>query len=246
VSSPCPVSGQGCPILVAWNPTHLSDKWTVLSSGEDISKQGVFMQKPSNKLLGAKVDTSPSTWVQTERAAHEAWARLTVKSPRSAALMHHLVARMGHQNAVVVSQKTLAKLMGCNERTVRRAVSDLVTDRWIQAVKLGSAGTINAYVVNDQVAWGQPRDHRPALSVFSAYVVADAADQDALTLEHRELRRLPLIYPPETAHAVGAGERGAQISLPTLEPVIEGRHVPEEAFDPETGEVIENRQKRLI
>src|ERR1700691_4740161 len=138
------------------------------------------------RQLGARVDTSPNTWVQTERAAHEAWAKLTIKSPRSAALMHHLIARMGHQNAVVVSQKTLAKLMGCNPRTVQRAVADLVTDRWIQAVSLGGAGTINAYVVNDQVAWGQPRDQRPALSVFSAYVVADREDQDALTLEHRE------------------------------------------------------------
>ena len=71
---------------------------------------------------------------------------------------------MGHQNAVVVSQKTLAKLMGCNPRTVQRAVADLVSDRWIQAVSLGGAGTINAYVVNDQVAWGQPRDQRPAFA----------------------------------------------------------------------------------
>lgn len=193
------------------------------------------------KTLGAKVDTSPNTWVQTERAAHEAWAKLTIKSPRSAALMHHLIARMGHQNAVVVSQKTLAKLMGCSLSTLKRAVADLVADRWIQAVKLGSAGTINAYVVNDRVAWGQPRDQRPSLSVFSAYVVADQEDQDALTLEHRELRRLPLIYPPEGALPAGAGEQGAQALLPTLEPVIEGRHVPEDMHDPETGEVFEQK-----
>ncbi|MEX3557555.1 MAG: hypothetical protein VB135_03865 [Burkholderia sp.] len=51
-----------------------------------------------------------------------------------------------------------------------------------------------AYVVNDQVAWGQPRDQL-RLSVFSATIVADAADQDPLTLEHRELRRIPTLYP---------------------------------------------------
>ena len=196
------------------------------------------MAQVPTRQLGAKVDTSPNTWVQTERAAHEAWARLTIKSPRSAALMHHLIARMGHQNAVVVSQKTLSKLMGCNTRTVQRAVADLIADRWIQAVSLGGAGTINAYVVNDQVAWGQPRDQRPALSVFSAFVVADREDQDTLTLEHRELRRLPLIYPPEGALPVGEGEPGGQPSLPTLEPVLEGRHIPEGMHDPETGEVL--------
>jgi len=204
------------------------------------------MALPPVRQLGAKVDTSPSTWVQTERAAHEAWARLTIKSPRSAALMHHLIARMGHQNAVVVSQKTLAKLMGCHVNTVQRAVADLVADRWIQAVKLGSAGTINAYVVNDQVAWGQPRDQRPSLSVFSAYVVADREDQDALTLEHRELRRLPLIYPPEGALPAGDGEPGGQPSLPTFEPVIEGRHIPQDWHDPETGEVIEPKMEKGV
>ena len=41
-----------------------------------------------------------------------------MNSPRAAALMHHLVARMGHQNAVVVSHKTLAKMMGCGTRTI--------------------------------------------------------------------------------------------------------------------------------
>ena len=92
--------------------------------------------------------------------------------------------------------------------------------------------------MNDQVAWGQPRDQRPALSVFSAYVVADMEDQESLTLEHRELRRLPLIYPPESALPAGEGEPGGQPSLPTLEHVLEGRHAPEDLYDPETGEVM--------
>ncbi len=41
------------------------------------------------------------TWVQTERAAHEAWAGLMRESPNAAMLMHLLVARVGDQNAVV-------------------------------------------------------------------------------------------------------------------------------------------------
>lgn len=69
------------------------------------------MSSPPDKL-GTPVVSGPRTWVQTERAAHEAWGDLTLKSPRAATLMHKLVALMGHQNAVVVPQKTLAKLRG--------------------------------------------------------------------------------------------------------------------------------------
>ena len=83
------------------------------------------MASPPAKL-GTPVHSGPKTWVQTERAAHEQWSLLTMSSPRAAAVMHRLVSIMGHQNAVVISQKTLAKMMGCNERTIRRAIDDLV------------------------------------------------------------------------------------------------------------------------
>ncbi|WP_340070673.1 helix-turn-helix domain-containing protein, partial [Klebsiella pneumoniae] len=91
------------------------------------------------------------------------------RKPRAAMLLHHLVAQMGHQNAVVVSQKTLAKMMGVTDRTVRAAITDLVAERWVSVVKLNGPGTVSAYVVNDRVAWGQPRDQL-RLSVFSAAV----------------------------------------------------------------------------
>src|SRR3546814_7957183 len=63
----------------------------------------------------------PGHWVQTERAAHEAWASLIEKAPKAAQLMHILTARVGEHNAVVISQKTLAALMKCSRRTVQRA-----------------------------------------------------------------------------------------------------------------------------
>ena len=118
-----------------------------------------------------------------------------MKSPRAAAVMHTFVARMGHQNAVVISQKLLAKLIGCNERTIRRAIEDLERDRWIQVVQIGPSGTVNAYVVNDNVAWGQKRDQKVSVSIFSAAIVADADDQADFTLEARQLRRVAGRHP---------------------------------------------------
>ena len=184
--------------------------------------------------LGTPVASGPRTWVQTERAGHEAWARLTLERPRAAAVMHQLVANMGHQNAVVISQKTLAKLLGCNPRTVQRALDDLVAGRWVQVVRLNGPGTVAAYVVNSAVAWGEKREHL-RLSVFHATVVADAEDQPAGALERADLRRLPVIYPPEEAMPAGDGEPGAQIPLPGLEAVVEGAAAfpsPADGFGP--------------
>ncbi|EOD5864633.1 helix-turn-helix domain-containing protein [Salmonella enterica subsp. enterica serovar Idikan] len=191
------------------------------------------MTPPQGKI-GTPAKSKPGHWVQTERKAHEAWAGLIARKPRAAMLLHHLVAQMGHQNAVVVSQKTLAKIMGIHERTVRRAVSDLVEEHWIQVVRLGS-GKEAAYVVNDRVAWGQPRDQL-RLSVFSATVVADFEDQDALSLASTELRRIPTLYPGEQQLPSGPGEEppsqpsfdGMEPNLPTLEG---------QQFDPDTGEI---------
>lgn len=153
--------------------------------------------------LGAPATHKPGQWVQTERKAHEAWARLISKKPRAAELLHHMVAQMGHQNAVVVPQKVLAQLMGRSLDTVQRAIRDLVAEKWIEVVKLGP-GTVAAYVVNDRVAWGQPRDQL-RLSMFSATVVADFADQDQPALPHADLRRIPTLYPGERPLPTGEG-----------------------------------------
>jgi hypothetical protein len=151
-----------------------------------------------------------------------------MKSPRAAALMHRLVALMGHQNAVAISQKTLAKLMGCSTDTIQRSVRQLREERWIDVVRLNGPGTVAAYVVNSAVAWGEKREDIPRLSIFHAVVVADAEDQPEGAIDRTDLRRVPMIIPPEQALPVGDGEPGAQIALPGMEPVIEGRREPAE------------------
>lgn len=173
--------------------------------------------------IGIPARNKPGHWVQTERKAHEAWAGLIARKPRAAMLLHHLVAQMGHQNAVVVSQKTLAKLVGCSLRTIQYAITDLVADRWISVVKLNGPGTVSAYVVNDRVAWGQPRDQL-RLSVFSAAVVVDHDDQDEALLGHGDLRRIPTLYPGEQQLPTGPGEEPpSQPSIPGMEPDLPAR-----------------------
>src|SRR3546814_3507747 len=80
----------------------------------------------------------PGHWVQTERAALEAWASLIEKAPKAAQLIHILTARVGEHNAVVVSQKTLAALMKCSRRTVQRAV-DVLAEEDRKSTRLNSS-----------------------------------------------------------------------------------------------------------
>ena len=183
-----------------------------------------------NTKLGVPSKNKPGHWVQTERKAHEAWANLIGRKPRAAMLLHHLVAQMGHQNAVVVPQKVLAQLMKCSQETVKRAVSDLVAERWVQVVKLNGPGTVNAYVVNDRVAWGQARDQM-RLSTFSATVVANHEDQDPTTLDTADLRRIPVLFPGEQQLPAGPGEPppsqtildGMEPDLPFIEAKTSGK-----------------------
>ena len=105
------------------------------------------------KPLAPATDIRPpvrGTFVQTDRATHEAWARLTARRPAASAVLHLLSGNIGHQNAVVVSQKTIAKILGFTDRTIRSAISELEAGQWLQVVRIG-AGRECAYVLNDKV-----------------------------------------------------------------------------------------------
>jgi hypothetical protein len=104
--------------------------------------------------------------------------------------------------------------MGVTDRTVRTAIADLVSENWVQVVRIGK-GKEAAYVVNDRVAWGQSRDQL-RLSTFSATVIADLDDQDSEALEHRDLRRIPTLYPGEQQLPSGTG------LAPPSQPALEG------------------------
>lgn len=133
------------------------------------------------------------TWVQTQRAAHEVWARICREHGSAAALMHILVANLDKQNAVVVNQKTLAKMAGLSERTVRNALTVLKNEKFIEVIRLNGPGTVNAYVVNDRVVWTDKRDNLH-LSLFSASIIADAEFQEPNAIgDTSKLRQLPWI-----------------------------------------------------
>lgn len=175
------------------------------------------------------IDNKKQTWVQTERASHEAWADLVRKNASAASLLHILVSQMDHQAAVVVSRATLAVLAQRSEATIKRAVAALKADNWIEVIQVGGKGGVNAYVVNSRVAWADNRDRLPG-AIFTATVIASRAEQDSI--DSVPLRRIPTLYPGERQLPNG---QNTNPDLPSLaqDPTEARRH----DIDPETGEI---------
>jgi hypothetical protein len=168
-------------------------------------------------------------WVQTERAAHEAWMVLMDRSALAAKLMHLLVSRVGQHNAVVMSQKTMADLLRVTDRSIRTALKVLEADRWIEVRQIGERGTVNAYVLNRNVVWTGPRDGIRYALFSAAVVVSDQEQPDRATLDTREpLRRLPTLYPGERQLPTGDGlPPPSQPVFPGMEPDLPAHQVDE-------------------
>lgn len=158
-----------------------------------------------------------SQWVQTERASHEAWAALSISSPKASALLHVLAANVDAGNAVVASQKLLAKMMRCHPETIKRALAELVAKNWIAVQRVG--GAPNVYILNSRVVWYGPRDGIRA-SRLHATVLLDAAEQVDKGLAAQEpLRQVPDLFPGERQLPSGPGmDPPSQPSLLGLEP----------------------------
>jgi hypothetical protein len=181
-----------------------------------------------NDVIGKPIMPKRQMFVQIEREALIEWANFTRKKPTASALLQRLTAMMDKQGAVAVSHKTLAKLSRCSINTVKTAISDLEKGNWLQIVRLGSTGTVNAYVINSRVAWCDLRDNKK-MAIFSARIVADVEEQTERTLSNDKLRRIPIVHPPEEALPAGEWPEGGQTQLPGLESVAVGKPKEDEA-----------------
>ena len=141
-----------------------------------------------------------------------------------------LVAQMGRHNAIVVSQKNLARLAKCSRATLQRALDVLQQDNWIEARQIGQNGTVNAYIVNDRVAWSGNRDGI-RYSMFSAAVlVSDDEQPDRDMLDAQEaLERIPSMFHDEQQLPTGPGlDPPSQPALPGMEPDLPARKIDSE------------------
>lgn len=171
----------------------------------------------TNDIRKLKQPAPRGTWVQTERAGHEAWAQLIHDAPRAAQLLHVLVANMDETGGLVASHATLAKLTNVSVATTKRALAVLTEKCWVQAIRIGGdRGGCLAYIVNSRIAWASSRENLK-LASFSARVIVSSEDQQ--DLGHAPLEQIPSMGPGDIQLPAGPGaEPPVQGLLDGLEP----------------------------
>lgn len=119
-----------------------------------------------------EADKKNGNFLQLEKSNMTNMRGLISVSPKAAELLFLLAEHMNHQNALVISMKTLMQILNWSRPTISEAVRILSVDKWIQVVKIGTA---NAYVINSGVFWQAARNLK--LATFSAQIVANADEQ---------------------------------------------------------------------
>ncbi|EJN26738.1 hypothetical protein PMI35_03733 [Pseudomonas sp. GM78] len=127
-------------------------------------------------------DTSDETedFAQLDQDSLMKLADLARDNPKAASVMLVLLANVGDECALVVSQATLAKLCKCSIPTVKRAIAVLVAEHWIVAGIIGSGRVASlAYFINSRVDWTDKRENLEYVH-FNARVLISGEDNPNL------------------------------------------------------------------
>jgi len=141
-----------------------------------------------------RLKENPNDFVQVTRGHLKDLRSLARRSPAAQQVLLLLTERMNRGNAVVISQATIAQILGYTRSTVNLAVRVLESERWMQIIKIGQ---VNGYVLNSKVLW---RDHSgKRYAGFYANVIASESEQShpIEDWDSIELRNVPVLMPSE-------------------------------------------------
>lgn len=147
--------------------------------------------------------TEHAHFAMVELRALESLAELNGRAPKAVSLVLELIRRMspGSAGVVVCSRETMRELLGVSMPTVERALKLLISEGWVQRIRIGGA---HALAINSRVAWVGPRGQIQH-AVFEATVIASRSEQDAISLEPPPIRHVPMLRTGEVPLAVGPG-----------------------------------------
>lgn len=161
--------------------------------------------------------TSHAHFAMVELLALEGLGDLIGRAPQAAQLLVKLIRRMtpGSSGVIVVSRETMRELLGASLPTVDRALKVLISEGWVQRIRIGGA---YALAINRQVAWIGSRGEIQH-AVFDATVIASRTEQDAIALNPPPLRTVPVLHLGEDLLPVGSGmDPPSQPELGGIEP----------------------------
>lgn len=158
---------------------------------ETLKQQVELLQR---ELVAQRQGATNFGFVQVSKKHIDDLNALARQSPAAHATLWALCKAMDKQNAVMVSQDSLAKLTGYSKATLKRAVALLRDQMWVQVLKVG---TSNVYRVNSAVFWQARANGRWAS--FSAEVLVNFDEQDEATKKapSPKLRHIPMVQAGE-------------------------------------------------
>lgn len=136
----------------------------------------------------------PADFVQITRGYLQDMRELSRRSPAAHQILWLLTERMNRTNAVVMSQATMAQILGYSASTIKRGVALLKTERWVQTVNIGTA---NGYIVNSKVLWRDKGGKRYASFFAEVVISADEQSRPVEEWDNIELRQMPILRPNE-------------------------------------------------
>lgn len=175
-------------------------------SAADLNRDHLAVENERLRGEIAKLKTGAVNqgFVQVSRRYLDELDELAFRSPASRKLLTSLVKAMNKQNAVMVSQESLAKLTGLSKATIKRSIALLREQNWVEVLKVGTA---NVYRVNSRVFWTARADGR--WTSFSSEVILNFDEQDEITKAlptnspKTTLRHIPLVQAHEDVVVTG-------------------------------------------
>ena len=163
-----------------------------------VESSGMTMKKSvtlnATQKIGTPI-TRNNRFTMVELSALEGLAGLIQNAPKAAELIVCLIRRMqpGSGGVVVAARETMREMLGCSMPTLDRALKVLITDGWVQRIKVGGA---HALAINHRVAWVGPRGEIQH-AVFGATVIASRSEQDNIALNPPPIRQVPILQAGE-------------------------------------------------
>ena len=119
--------------------------------------------------------------------------KLTHKNKTALSVLLLLVEKMNKQNALIISQNTMMKILGKSRQTISKSINVLKKEKFIDIVKVGSA---NAYIINANVFWQNSQLMKDKTAIFTATVFAVGEEQEKKYFENWKgvkLKSLPIL-----------------------------------------------------
>jgi hypothetical protein len=137
-------------------------------------KTGMYVDRKS-----ADVKEANPPFIQFYKHSFGYVRKLMLEYPTAANVFMFLVENMGDDNALIVSQGTMADYMGLSRRTVQYAITYLYENKYIDILK---TGTSNIYCINADIAWQQAHNKK-RFAKFAARVLVSESEQSRVEKE---------------------------------------------------------------